>query len=393
MINKLFGKWRWLVGFLVLLLALQTPVLATGIYFHLRDPYFAKDKDSNIIAEGGNSKVQVIKGSRNIPLAGGALNAQTLAFEETIGYFEVDAGEFEYMWGSDNNQSIFLRVWPDGVGDDKYFGHSGAYTTSNPGDGAKDQEVTSITCKFKLSIPAGVNLSVGSYALTYDNNAAAYLPSFVVSPTNTGNSGGIDYVQDPSDANTWYPYDSIEYEIDQAPGNTPDWNDTKTYSSGSIAETDANNPFYIMGNTYAARARATNVRGTGSWGDELIFTIPAGDGTGTQAWSLQLTLYKQANGYGVNDVIIPFNSTYVNGTLITNLQVLKDQIEAAGTKITAIGIWDELSMSLKGATFDADGTPNYTSDIINALTDVTLSAGDAVQVSVDTQVSITLSNQ
>ncbi|MFH1576479.1 MAG: hypothetical protein ABID35_02950, partial [Candidatus Margulisiibacteriota bacterium] len=328
------------------------------------------------------------------PLSGGALNGQTLAAEKQVGDDNVADGEFEYLWGSDNNQSIFLRVWPDGVGNDKYFGHSDGYSTSGSGDNPKEQDVSSITCKFKLSIPTGVGLSVGGYALTYDDNVTAYLPSFVVSPTNTGNSGGINYVVDPSDANTWYPYDSIEYEIDQAPGNTPDWNDTRTYSSGSIAETDANNPYYIMGNTYAARARATNALGTGSWGDELIFTIPAGDGVGAQVWSLALTLYKLENGYGVNDVIIPFSSTYVEGNLVTNLQELKDQIEAAGsgTTVTAIGIWDESSMTLKGATFDDTGAPSYTSGI-SALTDVTLSAGDAVQVSVDTEVSITLSNQ
>jgi len=387
--SNYFRIGRWLAGFLVLLMALQTPVLATGIYFHLKDPNFAQDKDGNTLSAGGNSVVQVLKGSRNAPLAGGALNGQTEAAQKQIGDDNVGDGEFEYLYGSDNNQSIFLRIWPDGIGDNKYFGHSGGYTTSGSGDNPKEQTVSSVRCRFLLAIPAGVNLSVGNYALTYDNNAATYMPSFSLSPTNTGNSGGINYVEDPNDANTWYPYDSIEYEVDQAPGNTPDWVDSRTYSSGSITETDANNPFYIMGNTYAARARATNALGTGAWGEELIFTIPAGAGAGV--WSLQITLYKQQDGYGINDIIIPFSTNYVEGSQVTNLDELKTAVESAGTTITAIGIWDESSMSLKGATFE-NGSPNYTSGI-SALTDVTLSAGDAIQVSVDTEVSITLTSQ
>lgn len=280
-----------------------------------------------------------------------------------------------YWFGAEDDytgsQTIYLRVWEN---ERQVKGNK--YTANNEYDNPYGSPMT-------------YNVSV-NYAYIYADPEKAELyqvdetfSKAIPAGTTTGKlkvysqqQGRDDGLEVEVGSREWY----VEY-------NGSDLNITST--SANLELTTANGYVFNTGDEYAFKVRYQNLWGDwGEWSDVYTHVV-AGAGAVTE--SIALTLHKVADGYGVNDVIIPYSTTYISGVRITDLQALKTQIEAAGTTITAIGIWDESSMTLKGATFE-NGSPTYTSGI-SSLSDVSLSAGDAVQVSVDREVSITLTSQ
>ena len=112
----------------------------------------------------------------------------------------------------------------------------------------------------------------------------------------------------------------------------------------------------------------------------------------TQA--VEVTLQKKSEGYGLNDLIVPFSPLYVNNTQIENLQGLVNVINtmAGEVVVTAAGVWDEDNMKIIVGTYDGDGNINHISEGYSSLEEVSLSVGDALQVSVTQNVDVTLKN-
>jgi len=402
---RTFKKWRWMVGLVVLLFAFESPVLATGYYFHLKSPNFAYQKDGTTkIPSGSPSVVEIITGTVSAPdPAGGVKAGQSIVSTGAIGDDNVNAGEFERLYGSGDSQGIFLRIWPNGKGAGQNYGQSGQLTTSALGDNPNETPLSSITCNWKLSAPPGVNVTVGNYALSYDSPSTQYLPSFLVTPTNVGAQSNINYVLDTN--NNRIHYSSIVYEICQAPNQVADWSTLRTYSSGSIKETDATNPFYVMGNYYAVRAYAINDVATsgGPYGTPVVFQIPPGIGGGgvaTETW----TFYRPSGSSGINTMAIPFSGlSAIEGATIAGgwqtvdvssvgklIAEINRQISPA--RVRVFGWYDAATQKHMGLTsitgYDASGIPTSGTFTGNtSLTNVvnaTVSTGTSYQVSVDT---------
>jgi hypothetical protein len=341
-----------------LVFAIESPVLATGYYFHLVNPNFAYEKDGStkVSKDAPSDLVQVITGSLSVPTStGGVKSGQVIVYSGQIGDGNVGNGEFEYLYGLGDSQNVFLRIWPEGVGQGKYYGQSSQLKTTAAGQTANETPVSSITCRWKLSSPPGVNCSVSNFANSYSSSNQKYLPSFSVSPTNTGSQNGIKYVTDSTDSSR-VNYTSISYEICKAPAGEPDWQGmVKTYDSGSVSESDPDNPFYSMGSWYAVRATATNDIDTGLPGEVLVFQIPAGDGSGGP-YDVPL-----AFNSGINTIAIPFatNMTIklggaggsdldVDGNGFVSVQELIEAIKSANIPVTVFGWYDENAQRHKG---------------------------------------------
>ncbi|MBU0629480.1 MAG: hypothetical protein KKC80_00990 [Candidatus Margulisbacteria bacterium] len=338
----------------------------------------------------------MVTGAISAPGNNGEVKAgQTVVYSGQIGDGGKGDGEFEYSYGLGDSQPIFLRIWPDGAAQGKTYGETSQLSTSAAGDNQKEDAISSITCNRKLAAPPAVDVSVGSYALTY--TGGKYLPSFVVTPTNA--SGG--YIKDSSD-DTYIYYTSIAYEITKSVGGAPDWTIKKPpYSSGSIQENDALNPYYLMGGEYFARAIATNGIGAGPTPSPgFKFTIPAGDGIGGPI-TIIYNLTKPVGKSGINTISLPFN--FASGVtdeataVITTVDSLIKSINAAYVAanpantdaVTVFGWYDETTQThvgLTGIVYSAgniDASSKYTGAAnIAAITGAALDKGRSYQVTV-----------
>ncbi|MBU0629473.1 MAG: hypothetical protein KKC80_00955 [Candidatus Margulisbacteria bacterium] len=325
---KIWGEVVF-AGLLVILIGGQ--VFADGAYVRLLGDVntnfiFNNDGTTKVPAGQSNgSVVQVVTGAISAPGAGGALaGGQTEVVKGFVGFDgatnDLLAGQFYYGVVQGALTPYYVRVWPSGIGADKMYGQSGQQTTSAPGANPDPDDIAAIVCDWKLSVPPGIICNVGNYILTYNDSLGDYLPAFTVTPTNIGAVGSIKYVLDKD--NIKYAYDSISYEICKAPGGVVNWtasqtNIIKTYASGSISENSLTDPFYKKGDTYAVHASATNSSiGTGAFGPNKVFTIPAGGvgPSGAVADHMEINL-KKTTDLGVNQFAYVMNTTDQNATI------------------------------------------------------------------------------
>lgn len=387
-------KRSWLIFLILTVFSVSAYAADNGVTFTTwtdagGDTYAVKNLNGSRLSEG--SKVQFLSSiappdpadpanllhDPNGLFASGAVGSQNTGVQ-----LNPRNGEFDYYFIKAPG-TYYVRVWD----------------TANPARGRNYNQASvavaappnppatlsvNLKTSYKADTPPAPGVKVNNdFALTYDGASGSYLPSFSLSavPKNFPDGSGCQV-------------NSYQIQVRSA---TDSWGgvNVETYSgqTASIRETDINNPYFIPGDTYYARANATNYFGTSSWGQEISFVIPA-SGAGAFLDEITINLRKKTDDFGINTISIPFAQTYDGqGNPVTNVAELVAVLNAVGDGyVSVVSLWDidnqqEIAFTFndKAAVIDKINTGEEPSGIA-------LQRGRGYQLSVTGDKTITLKN-